>query len=205
MSRAVRAPQCHEDANSTWAGDAGAQHGRRGQGGARALRDARVSLQTLTSGDEPGSSLSDLCRRSHPGARLCWNAPSVHPSVLLERLHCLHASVPTLEPHGQGLPLICGAPEHPCRGRTLPEAFTSQTTAVTTKLFGAGERHAPTCVHLARAVSPQARGDVPLGWGQMTRWGQGLLCARSIKRLSRSRSPSEPEQAPAWPSDSQLL
>lgn len=143
----------------------------------------------------------------HPAVLGC----SVCPSVLLERPHCSHTSVPTPgpEPRGQGLPLICGTPEHPCRGRTLPEAergFHLPASCCNHQIiWGWREARAHMCVHLAWAVSPQARGDMPLGWGQMARWGQGLLRARSIKRPSCSHSPSEPEQAPGRPSDSQLL
>lgn len=173
MGRVVHAPWCHEDANGAWAGDAGARHSRSRQGRAQALGD-----WGLAADPDPRGRAGVLPARpapEEPPRRPAALRCSVCPSVLLEHPHCSHTSVPTPgpEPCGQGLPLICGAREHPCRGRTLPEAergFHLPASCCNHQIiWGWREACAHVCVHLAWAVSLQARGDMALGQGQMAR------------------------------------
>lgn len=151
--------RCHDDANSTWAGDTGARRGRSGQGAWR--HSGLVAHPHLR-----GQAGVLTCAR---GAML---GQSVCPSVLLERPHCCHTSVPTPgpEPCGQGLPLIHGDLEHP---RPLPQAecgFHLPAGCCNHQITW-GWRQACTtcvCVQMAWAMSPKAHRDTLQGQGQMT-------------------------------------
>lgn len=133
--------------------------------------------------------------------------PRLHPSVLLECPHCSHTSVSTLQPEpcGQGLPLIYKAPEHPRRGQTLPEAFTLELAAVTTILFGVGERHMPTCVGSSQGPCPCRHMGTCLWAGDKWQGGDRDSPAHRTSKLELLILPLRGRIGTSTASDSQLL